>query len=98
MLSKDQKRRAFAAGAAKAEAKIVHEYMMEKVKAVIASGHDDTNPDFLFSGTNDALVLAIAEGLINPVRLAKWQLASRGLNRNGQWVGFAEAQRIHGVK
>jgi len=59
------------------------------------SGRDATNPEFLFSMTTTALLLAIADGLIDPVALARLQLASRGLDCDGTWVGFAQARRIH---
>ena len=29
--------------------------------------------------------------------LAKRELANRGLDTNGEWVGFDEAKKIHGV-
>jgi len=67
----------------------------ERVLAELQSGRDVTNPEFLYSTTATALLLAIADGLIDPVALARLQLASRGLDCNGTWVGFAQARRIH---
>ncbi len=56
---------------------------------------DSENPDFLFSITSTALLLAIESGAIDPVALARRELASRGLDRSGAWVGFPAATRIH---
>lgn len=46
----------------------------------------------------DAKVLAaIARGEIDLNRIAREELANRGLGRNGEWVGFKAAAKIHGV-
>ena len=67
----------------------------QRILAELQSGRDVTNPEFLYATTATALLLAIADGLIDPVALARLQLASRGLDCNGTWVGFAQARRIH---
>jgi hypothetical protein len=69
----------------------------QRVLADLASGHDATNPQFIFQQTNTALLLAAVNGLIDPVALARQQLAARGLDANGEWVGFDRARQIHGV-
>jgi hypothetical protein len=69
-----------------------------RIRVALLSDDDHTNPRLLFQQTDQILLLAIAEGMIDPVRMAQWELASRGLDANGKWVGFAEAQRIHGAK
>jgi hypothetical protein len=61
----------------------------------LASGQDDTNPQLTYSITSTTILLAISEGLIDPVQLAKAELANRGLDRNGIWVGFGRAREIH---
>jgi hypothetical protein len=38
-----------------------------------------------------ALLLAIAEGRVDVAALAREELASRGLGRDGQWAGFPAA-------
>lgn len=58
---------------------------------------DYDNPDFLFSTTNTNLLVAIAAGTIDPVALARRELAGRGLDRDGAWVGFVEAARVHAI-
>jgi len=46
----------------------------------------------------DAKVLAaVARGEIDLNRIAREELANRGLGRNGEWVGFERARQIHGI-
>ncbi|MCX6222462.1 MAG: hypothetical protein NTZ69_15935 [Bacteroidia bacterium] len=54
---------------------------------------DELNPDFLFNGTYSQLLSRIAKGEIDAKQLAKQELANRGLDINGQWVGFDEAKK-----
>lgn len=42
------------------------------------------------------LLAAAAQGLLDLNHLARVELASRGLDRDGVWVGFARAREIHG--
>lgn len=69
-----------------------------RVQADLASDRDATNPAFLYSTTAPALLLAIAASLIDPVALARRELANRGLDADGAWVGFDRAAQIHGVQ
>lgn len=66
-----------------------------RVLADLASGKDETNPEHLFSLTATSLLLAAVNGQIDPVALARQQLAARGLDENGVWCGFALAAQIH---
>jgi hypothetical protein len=70
----------------------------DRVLADLASGRDEFSPAFLYSVTSTSLLLAAAAGLIDPVALARSELASRGLDRDGVWCGFARAAQIHGVQ
>ena len=46
----------------------------------------------------DAKVLAaVARGEIDLNRIAREELAARGLGLNGEWVGFQKARTIHGL-
>ena len=46
----------------------------------------------------DAKVLAaVALGEIDLNRIAREELASRGLGLRGEWVGFQKARQIHGI-
>ena len=52
-----------------------------------------------FIQTAEAKVLAaIARGEIDLNRIAREELANRGLGRHGEWVGFKAAEKIHGVE
>lgn len=53
---------------------------------------DDENPQLLFSCTHTQLLVQIANGMIDPVASAKAELANRGLNLNGEWVGFKNSK------
>lgn len=56
---------------------------------------DHENPGYLFSTTSTVLLLAIEAGRIDPVLLAQRELANRGVDRSGAWVGLPAAARIH---
>lgn len=43
-----------------------------------------------------ALLVAVARGELDIQHLARVELASRGLDRDGVWVGFQLAREIHG--
>lgn len=54
---------------------------------------DEENPLFLFSGTATELLIRLVRGEIDALQLAKKTLSDRGLDRDGKWVGFDEAQK-----
>jgi len=56
---------------------------------------DDLNPKFIFSGTHTDLLVQVVKGKIDLMKLAREQLADRGVDENGLWVGFDEAKIIH---
>lgn len=45
-----------------------------------------------------ALLAAAARGEIDLNEMARREMASRGLDKNGKWVGFAKAAEIHGAR
>lgn len=49
---------------------------------------DELNPRYLFSLTATKLLVQIVNNEINVQQLAHDQLRNRGLNNEGQWVGF----------
>ena len=57
--------------------------------------NDEQNPNYMFSLTATTLLTSIAKGEIDPVYFAKQELANRGLNLDGAWVGFGKAKDIH---
>ncbi|MEE1946395.1 hypothetical protein VRU48_14825 [Pedobacter sp. KR3-3] len=56
---------------------------------------DEQNPLFVFSLTHPYLLAKLAYGEIDPVQFAKRELAQRGLDREGKWIGFGEAEKLH---
>ena len=59
--------------------------------------HDEENPAFLFSATWTNLLVKIAYGQVDAERLARLELANRGLDLNGNWIGFAAAAKEHKI-
>ena len=59
---------------------------------------DCQNPAFLFSTTTTDLLLAIAGGHVDPVALARRELANRGLDQDGNWIGHDRADDLWGVQ
>ncbi len=49
---------------------------------------DTDNPRFLFADIPTRLLLHCANGTLDLQAIAKQQLANRGLDENGNWVGF----------
>lgn len=60
--------------------------------------HDELDPAMLYRTTWAELLCKIASGEVDPVQLAKKELANRGLDASGKWVGFDNAAKIHGTK
>lgn len=58
---------------------------------------DDNDPRFLFSGTHTVLLSAILAGQVDPMELVRREMANRGLDADGQWVGFKRAEAVHGT-
>lgn len=65
--------------------------------AAIEGVTDELHPRYVFSTTRTELLAAALRGEISLDVLAKIELASRGLDTNGKWVGFDKAREIHGV-
>jgi len=49
---------------------------------------DELNPVYLFQLTHAGLLVRCAGGDFDLQQMAKDELARRGLNLNGEWVGF----------
>lgn len=56
---------------------------------------DDSNPCTVFNGVNNDLLIAIANGDVDPVALAKWTLASRGYDLDNNFIG-SKAEAFYG--
>jgi len=59
---------------------------------------DDINPRFIFSTTATALLVEALRGDFDLKLLIRRELANRGLNGEGNWVGFDKAAQIHKIK
>lgn len=59
---------------------------------------DDINPRFIFSTTSTALLVEALRGDFDLKQLVRRELANRGLNAEGNWVGFEKAAQIHKIK
>ena len=78
----------------------------EKTEALFREGEkaeragtcpDELNLALIFSGTHTQLLTKIASGEIDARYLAKRELAARGQDKEGLWVGFDRAEKIHGI-
>lgn len=58
---------------------------------------DEKNPMFLFNTIDTDLLAAAVRGEIDLLNLAKIELANRGVDASGTWVGFANAKKAMGV-
>ena len=57
---------------------------------------DEQNPAFIFSQTHTELLVKALKGEIDLLKLVKKELINRGLNDEGQWVGFENAKKLLG--
>lgn len=55
---------------------------------------DDENPMFIFSLISSKLLTMGIRGEISFMQLAKMQLAARGQNLKGEWIGFEQAEQL----
>lgn len=56
---------------------------------------DEENPLFVFSTASSSMLAMLAYGGYDPVMLAKIQLADRGLDKQGKWIGAREAMELN---
>ncbi|MBN8696327.1 MAG: hypothetical protein J0L87_07335 [Bacteroidetes bacterium] len=61
------------------------------------SRKDDDNPSYIFSLTSDRLLSEAIKGDFDLIYLVRRELANRGLDSNGKWVGFDDAKKIHRI-
>jgi hypothetical protein len=47
----------------------------------------------IFAMIDTEMLKAVADGRIDPVAMAREEIACRGLNQQGKWVGFDAAAR-----
>ena len=58
---------------------------------------DATNPAYMLQMIDAALLCKIVAGEIDVRELARRELAQRGLDTAGKWVGHAKAAKVHGI-
>jgi len=73
--------------------KAPHYFTLEQM-ATFDNMHDEENPTFTFQGTDSQILSMIVKGEIDPTAMAWKELANRGLDHCGEWVGFDQARRI----
>lgn len=62
-----------------------------------ANRKDDDNPSFIFSLTSSKLLADAIEGDFDLIYLVRRELANRGQDSKGKWIGFDEAKKIHRI-
>lgn len=67
-------------------------YREFETKARTGDIPDELNPIFLFNLTRTELLVQIVSGELDTVELAQRQLGNRGLDNQGNWVGFKRYQ------
>jgi hypothetical protein len=60
-----------------------------------ANRKDDDNPRFIFGLTSSRLLSEAIKGDFDLIYLVRRELANRGQDSNGKWIGFDEAKKIH---
>jgi hypothetical protein len=63
-----------------------------------ANRKDDENPAFIFSLISSKLLSEALQGDFDLVYLVRKELANRGQDSKGKWIGFDEAKKIHRVQ
>ena len=59
----------------------------------ISRTKDDLDPNFLFQSTHMELLLKVANGKIDAKRGAQDEVAKRGYDLKGKWVGMGDNRR-----
>jgi hypothetical protein len=59
---------------------------------------DDLDPRYIFSMTSTQLLVEALKGEFDLRYLTSRQLANRGLDMEGKWVGFDKAKEIHKIQ
>lgn len=68
------------------------------VKTEDMNNPDDDEVVGHFQTLHHKVLGAIASGHLDPKRLASEELANRGHDHNGKWIGFDKADKLHGIK
>ena len=63
--------------------------------AIAGTISDDLNPIFIFTGIATELLTKILSGEIDITGIAARELQNRGLDHQGEWVGFKAAAELN---
>ncbi len=63
-----------------------------------ATTPDDLNPAFVLRGVDTKILAAVIAGEIDLNELANKEMANRGLNARGEWVGFDRAVELRDAR
>lgn len=59
---------------------------------------DELDPRYIFSNTNTALLTEALKGEFDLEYLVKRELANRGFDSKGRWIGFIQARELFGIE
>lgn len=62
---------------------------------LFANRSDDENPRFIFQTTSTKVLVDAIKGGFDLIYMVRRELANRGLDSDGKWVGFEKAKEIH---
>lgn len=62
-------------------------------KHLITEVSDDENPEYMFQTLHINLIKKLATGQLDGKKYAQKELAQRGLDKNGKWIGFDAAKK-----
>ena len=77
------------------KSKAVKSHKLDESK--FANRKDDQNPNYIFSCIDSLLLSEALKGEFDLFLMLRKELANRGLDRDGKWVGFPKAKEIHKV-
>jgi hypothetical protein len=69
-----------------------------KMSEILSEVSDYENQEYMFQTTHTKLLAKIVNKKIDPVMLAKQELAARGLDLRGKWIGHDAAEEYYGLK
>ncbi len=69
-----------------------------RLSSDFASRPDDVNPKYIFTQTATALLVEALRGDFDLKALIRQELANRGQDDKGNWVGFEQAAKVHKIK
>jgi len=75
----------------------LRQIISEEYKRLIEMS-DEENPEYLYSTVPTKLVAQIANGKVDANEYAKREMANRGFDKRGKWIGFDAAKKLWGLK